>query len=181
MTVRPFLRFASFVCRSHGVRMGNQSYRNTCAMSRECWLAQLGSNNPESRDERVAIDNRHVLTDSYAYDFMCLLLGRSSSGGKPPISGQGRDPKGRSPRPKGQERGYDTIRDATLTCARKPTWVGLIYRTETTTKNCKTEKIKSKSIYVRSNSKSLGNRGVLATSYEVWERERDKLSQRGPL
>jgi len=24
---------------------------------------------------------------------------------------------------------YDTIRDATLTCARKPTWVSLIYRT----------------------------------------------------
>jgi len=39
---------------------------------------------------------------------------------------------------------YDTIRDAILTCARKPTWVGLIYRTETTTKNYKTEKLKSK-------------------------------------
>ena len=39
---------------------------------------------------------------------------------------------------------YDTIRDAILTCARKPTWVGLIYRTETTTKNCKTEKLKGK-------------------------------------
>ena len=39
---------------------------------------------------------------------------------------------------------YDTIRDAILTCARKPTWVGLIYRTETTTKNCKTEKLKSR-------------------------------------
>ena len=25
---------------------------------------------------------------------------------------------------------YDTIRDAILTCVRKPTWVGLIYRTE---------------------------------------------------
>jgi len=37
---------------------------------------------------------------------------------------------------------YDTIRDAILTCARKPTWVGLIYRTETTTKNCKTGKTK---------------------------------------
>jgi len=41
---------------------------------------------------------------------------------------------------------YDTIRDAILTCARKPTWIALIYRTETTTKNCKTEKLKSKSI-----------------------------------
>jgi len=39
---------------------------------------------------------------------------------------------------------HDTIRDAVLTCARKPTRVGLIYRTETTTKNCKTEKLKSK-------------------------------------
>ena len=38
---------------------------------------------------------------------------------------------------------YDTIRDAILTCARKPTWVGLIYCTETTTENCKTEKLKS--------------------------------------
>ena len=37
---------------------------------------------------------------------------------------------------------------------------GLISRTETTTKNCKTEKLKSKSRYVRSNSKSLGNHVV---------------------
>jgi len=63
-----------------------------------------------------------------------------------------------------EERGrpirYDTIRDAILTCARKPIWVGLIYRTETTTKNCKTEKLKSKSRYVRSNSKNLGNHVV---------------------
>jgi len=28
---------------------------------------------------------------------------------------------------------YDTIQDAILTCARKPTWVSLFYRTETTT------------------------------------------------
>ena len=52
---------------------------------------------------------------------------------------------------------YDTIRYemlfSILTCARKPTWVGLIYRTETTTKNCKTEKLKSKIRYVRSNSR----------------------------
>ena len=33
-------------------------------------------------------------------------------------------------------------------------------RTETTTKTCKTEKLKSKSRYVRSNSKSLGNHVV---------------------
>jgi len=46
---------------------------------------------------------------------------------------------------------YDTIRDAILTCARKPTWVGLIYRTESTTKNCKTEKLTSKNRCVRSN------------------------------
>jgi len=52
------------------------------------------------------------------------------------------------------------IRDAILMCARKPTSVRLIYRTETTTKNCKTEKLKSKNRYVRSNSKSLGNHVV---------------------
>jgi len=39
---------------------------------------------------------------------------------------------------------YDTTRDAILTCARKPTRVSLTYRTETTIKNCKTEKLKSK-------------------------------------
>ena len=39
---------------------------------------------------------------------------------------------------------YDTIRDAILAWARKPTWFSLIYRTETTTKKCKTEKLKSK-------------------------------------
>ena len=38
---------------------------------------------------------------------------------------------------------YDTIRDAILMCARKPTWVGLIYRTEPTTKKCKNRKTKS--------------------------------------
>ena len=37
---------------------------------------------------------------------------------------------------------YDTIRVAILTCARKPTWVSLIYRTETTTKKCKNRKTK---------------------------------------
>jgi len=36
-----------------------------------------------------------------------------------------------------------TIRDAILTCARKPTRVSLIYRTEPTTKKCKTEKVKT--------------------------------------
>jgi len=55
---------------------------------------------------------------------------------------------------------YDTIRDAILTCARKPTWVSLIYRTEPTTKNCKTEKLKSKNRHARSNSKSMGNHVV---------------------
>jgi len=38
---------------------------------------------------------------------------------------------------------YDTIRDVILACARKPTWVSLTYRTETTTKKCRTEKVKS--------------------------------------
>jgi len=37
---------------------------------------------------------------------------------------------------------YDTIRDAILTCARKPTRVGLIYRTEPTTEKCKNRKTK---------------------------------------
>ena len=53
---------------------------------------------------------------------------------------------------------YDTIRDAILTCARKPTWVSLIYRTETTTKNCKTEKLKSKNRY----------RPMLEVTVKVW-------------
>ena len=39
---------------------------------------------------------------------------------------------------------YDTIRDAILTCARKPTWVSLIYRTEPTTKKSKNRKTKSR-------------------------------------
>ena len=43
---------------------------------------------------------------------------------------------------------YDTIRDAILTCARKPTWIGLIYRTETTTKNCKNWKVKADMLVV---------------------------------
>ena len=40
--------------------------------------------------------------------------------------------------------GHDTIRCAILTCARKPTWVSFIYRTETTTQTWTTEKLKSK-------------------------------------
>jgi len=39
---------------------------------------------------------------------------------------------------------YDTTRDVILTCARKPTRVSLIYRTGTTTKKRKTEKLKRK-------------------------------------
>jgi len=42
---------------------------------------------------------------------------------------------------------YDTIRDAILACARKPTRVTLIYRTETTANKWKTEKLKSKNGY----------------------------------
>jgi len=48
-----------------------------------------------------------------------------------------------------------TIQDAILTCARKPTRVGLIYRTETTTEKCKkTQKVKTDML--RSNSKESG-------------------------
>jgi len=68
---------------------------------------------------------------------------------------------------------YDTIRDAILTCARKPTRVGLIYRTEPTTKKCKTEKLKSRIRYVRSNSKSLGNHVVSS------EEEKERLQWKG--
>ena len=39
---------------------------------------------------------------------------------------------------------YDTIRDAILMCARKPTWVSLIYRTQPTAKKCKNRKTKSR-------------------------------------
>jgi len=44
---------------------------------------------------------------------------------------------------------YDTIRHAISTRAWEPTWVNLIYRTETTTKKCKTEKLKSKNRYAQ--------------------------------
>jgi len=49
--------------------------------------------------------------------------------------------------------------------------VGLIYRAETTTGNCKTEKLKSKNKYVRSNSKSPGNHVVSSEEEErlQWE------------
>ena len=65
------------------------------------------------------------------------------------------------------------IRDAILMCARKPTSVSLIYRTETTTKNCKTEKLNSKNRYARSNSKSLGNHLV------SHEEEKERLQWEG--
>ena len=53
---------------------------------------------------------------------------------------------------------YDTIRDAILTCARKPTWISLIYRTEPITKKCKNRKTKSrKQICSEITVNSLGN------------------------
>ena len=66
---------------------------------------------------------------------------------------------------------YDTIRDAVLTCTRKPTWVGLTCHMKPTTKNCKTEKLKSKSRYVR--TKSLGNHVVSS------EEEKERLQWEG--
>jgi len=68
---------------------------------------------------------------------------------------------------------YDTIRDAISTCAQKPTWVSLIYHTETTIKNCKTEKLKSKNRYARSNRKSRGNHVVSP------EEEKERLQWEG--
>jgi len=65
---------------------------------------------------------------------------------------------------------YDTIRDAILTCARKPTRVSLIYRAEPTTKKCKNRKTKSrKQIPVCSDItvNSLGN-----PCSESWRRKR---------
>ena len=58
-------------------------------------------------------------------------------------------------RERGLEQKCFTIRDAVLTCARKPTRVSLIYRTESSTKKSKTEKkLKSKKTdMLRSNSK----------------------------
>jgi len=63
-----------------------------------------------------------------------------------------------------QQRNYlenTTIRYDTRCYFNVPTLVSLIYRTETTTKNCKTEKLKSKNGYATSNSKSLGNHVVI--------------------
>jgi len=61
----------------------------------------------------------------------------------------------------GHLRLYDTIRDAILTCARKPTRVRLIYRTEPTTKKCKNRKTKKSRKQICSESEitvnSLGN------------------------
>ena len=67
---------------------------------------------------------------------------------------------------------YDTIRDVILTCSRKPTRVGLIYRTKTTTKNCKREKLKS-TAYARGNRKSLRNYVVSA------EEEKERVQWEG--
>jgi len=50
---------------------------------------------------------------------------------------------------------------------------GLISRTETTTKNCKTEKLKSKNRYSKSNSKSMGSHVVSP------EEEKERLQWEG--
>jgi len=52
---------------------------------------------------------------------------------------------------------YDTIRDVILTCVRKPTRVGLVYRAEPTTEQWRTERRKTnKSIMLRSIRKQPG-------------------------
>ena len=66
----------------------------------------------------------------------------------------------------------DTIRDATLTCARKPTWVSLIYHTEPTTKKCKKRKTEiRKQICSEITVNSLGN-----PCSESWRRKRKGCS-----
>jgi len=68
--------------------------------------------------------------------------------------------------------GYNTIRDAILTCARKPTWVSVICRTEPTTKKCKNRKTKSrKQIWSEITLNSLGN-----PCSESWKRKRKGCS-----
>jgi len=73
-------------------------------------------------------------------------------------------------------RTYDTTRDAILTCARKATWVCLIYCTETITKKCKTEKkLKSKDGYAQKVTvNSLGNSCI-----ESWRRKQEVLRWEG--
>jgi len=64
----------------------------------------------------------------------------------------------------------DTIRNAILTCARKPTWVSLIYRTEPTTKKCKNRKRLNsrKQICTEITANSLGN-----PCSESWRRKKE--------
>ena len=63
---------------------------------------------------------------------------------------------------------YDTIREAILTCARKPTCVSLIYLMEPTTKKCKNRKSKSsQQICSEITVNSLGN-----PCSESWRRKR---------
>ena len=67
-----------------------------------------------------------------------------------------------------------TIRDAILPCARKPTRVSLIYRTEPTTKKCKTEELKcNKRICSEVTVNSLGNHVVSP------EEEKERLRWEG--
>jgi len=54
-----------------------------------------------------------------------------------------------------------------------------LYRTETTTKNCKTEKLKSKSRYVRSNSKSLRNHVVRSEKKEKERLQWEGFAEKG--
>jgi len=71
---------------------------------------------------------------------------------------------------------YDTIRDAILTCARKKTWVSLIYRTAPTTEKCNNRKTKSsKQICSEITVTSLGN-----PCSESWRRTRSSAIAEGP-
>jgi len=58
---------------------------------------------------------------------------------------------------------YDTIRDAILTCAQKPPWVGLVYSTEPTTKKWRKEKLKRRKRI--SSEVSAGSPGNLWSQY----------------
>jgi len=84
-------------------------------------------------------ENESEIELSAALAATSRLLSSPKPGHLPPPHQYPRTPAATVNRHRGHLR-YDTIRDAILTCAEKPTQVGLICRTEPTTKKWKKEK-----------------------------------------
>ena len=117
-----------------------------CISSPKGWVGLPAYRQPYvfsiSSSGRVDVINaRHYQQQPGGRAAQCPLDDHAASGSGGRVLMRSQVARGKSARRQWHTRiRYDTIRDAILRCARKPTWVSLIYRTQPTTKKCKNRK-----------------------------------------